>query len=230
VIDYSLIFVTGLLSSLHCIGMCGPIVLAYSLSSGGPKGAWPLHAAYNGGRIISYTLLGAAVGLAGQAFTSLETVGEYVSIAGGGLMVVAGIFLLGLIPVPESFTRWFKRPSGLLSGLFRSTSTYSKLTLGLLTPLLPCGILYAMAIKAATAHSVLGGALTMALFALGMVPALMLMGSFSTIFSARVRKGAEQMAAAAVILMGVILVLRGLDVPYLSWLSAGESSCPCGNR
>lgn len=226
-IDYSLILITGLLSSLHCIGMCGPIVLAYSVTSGGPKGAWTLHAAYNGGRVVSYTLLGAAVGLAGMAFTSLETVGEYVSVTGGGLMILAGVLLLGLLPVPASFTRWFKRPSGLLSRLFRSKTASSKLALGLLTPLLPCGILYAMLIKAATAHSVLGGALTMLLFALGMAPALMLMGSFSSIFSGRVRKGAEQLAAAAVILMGVILVLRGLHVPYLSWFSAGDDPCPC---
>ncbi len=241
-IDLWLVFVTGLLSSLHCIGMCGPIVLAYSLSGGvSASHAVParnsalgrvmgLHVAYNGGRIFSYSLLGALAGIAGMAFSSVQTVGEYVSIVGGAAMVVAGILLLGILPLPSALSR-NKAGGGIAIGLLgrflQSPSLKSKLLLGLLTPLLPCGILYALVVKAAATQHVGYGALTMALFAIGMAPALVLVGSLSSLFSAKVRKGAERLAAVSVILMGVILLLRGFHVPYLAWLTGGGGSDCC---
>ncbi len=231
-IELWLVFVTGVLSSLHCFGMCGPIVLAYSMSGGSPEdgparaGVFKLHAAYNGGRIISYSLMGAVAGLIGMAFSSMKVVGEWVSTVGGGLMILAGILLLGIVPVPQGIAEYFKssRSAKLFGALLRSPSVFSKLALGLLTPLLPCGILYAMALRAAASQDVLNGALIMALFALGMAPALALVGSLSSLFSGRIRKGAEQLAAIAVIVLGVTLMLRGLGVPYLSWFTGGGSS------
>jgi len=239
-IDLSLVFLTGVLSSLHCIGMCGPIVLAYSIAgnrAGGSRaaaGVLGLHGAYNGGRLISYSVLGAIAGFAGMIFGSLRVIGDYVSLVGGVLLILSGIALLKVIPVPARLT------SGLAGtgvakvhgALLRSRSFRSKLALGLLTPLLPCGVLYAVVVKAAATASVWTGALTMALFALGMAPALVLVGSLSSIFSAKARKSAERLAAVTVILMGIVLLLRGLHVPYLSWLNlghGGEGACPaCG--
>jgi len=228
VIDLSLVFVTGLLSSLHCVGMCGPIVLAYSLAGDVPRssarfGGVAIHAAYNSGRILSYALLGAVAGLAGMAFSFVRTAGEYVSIVGGVIMIAAGLALLGLWPAKSDNKAGFmvKGLARVHSALLRSPTVGSKMALGLLTPLLPCGILYAMVVKAAATQSLGYGALTMGLFAVGMSPALMLMGSLSSFFTPKARKRAEQLAAVTVIFLGIMLLLRGFGVPYLSWLSLG---------
>jgi sulfite exporter TauE/SafE len=238
VTDLSLVLVAGVLSSLHCVGMCGPIVLAYSVGGAARTDGEAtstarmlgLHAAYNGGRILSYSLVGALAGVFGMAFASVQTAGEYVSVVGGAVMVLAGLALLGLLPLPAAFVKGTagKGLVRLHGALLGSRSLGSKLALGVLTPLLPCGILYAMVLRAAAEHDMGRGALIMALFAAGMTPALWLMGSFSSVLSARLRKGAERLAAATVILMGILLILRGLHVPYLSWIGlGGDSAANC---
>lgn len=237
-IEYSLIFTAGLLASMHCLGMCGPIVLAYSVAEGGgsrAEGKQPsamrLHAAYNGGRIFSYAILGALAGLLGLTFSSLNIVTEIVAVAGGVIMLLAGLSMFGLLPLPTQLLP--EHASSVLRQLHRALllrrTFASKFSLGLLTPLLPCGILYAMVAKAATTGSIAGGALTMAVFGAGMAPALGLMGSFSSFFSLRLRKGAQQLAAVTIALMGAILILRGLHVPYLAWLTghAAQTAAPC---
>jgi uncharacterized protein len=228
VIDYGLTFLTGLLSSMHCAGMCGIIVLAYSsqkVAAQGSAGSWQLHAAYNGGRILSYAVLGGVMGLAGMALATVEDIAPYVSLVGGIVMVIGGIAMLGIVPLPPTITLGGSGIKKLYTPLLLGTSAKSKLALGLLTPFLPCGVLYAMVVKAATSGSVVHGALTMATFGAGMAPVLMILGSLSSFVSARFRKGAEKFAAITIILMGVILILRGLHVPYLGML-AGEKHCP----
>jgi sulfite exporter TauE/SafE len=233
-IDYGLIFVTGLFTSLHCIGMCGAIVLAYSttpLRTSAASG-FRFHVAYNGGRVLSYALLGAIVGMVGMTLSGFERVAEIVAIVSGAIMIVAGLAMIGVLPIPTTLSLDGNRLGiGKLHGtLMRGSSFGSKFSLGFLTPFLPCGILYAMLAKAATAGSAVNGALTMGVFGLGMAPSLMMLGGVSSFFSAKMRKGAEMLAAVTIIVMGVILVLRGLHVPFLSFVPMGsvggvEHSC-----
>jgi uncharacterized protein len=230
-IEYGVILLTGLLASAHCVGMCGPIVLAYALQKG-PDGkavkSWWMHVAYNSGRIFAYAAVGALVGYFGTMIASLDQWAATVSLVSGVLMILAGIVMLDIIPLPARATN---------SGLFRKAharlllnpSPGSKFLLGLLTPLLPCGVLYAMVGKAAAAGSLAAGAATMAVFGAGMTPGLFALGGLSSLLSARVRKGAERVAAVFVILMGVTLVLRGLHIPFLSGVftapGGGHHSC-----
>lgn len=235
-IDYTLILLTGLLTSLHCVGMCGAIVLAYSTTAGtrtGTSSAFRFipHVAYNGGRILAYALLGGVVGLLGMTLSSYERMGEIISIVGGVIMIVGGLAMLGLLPLPAKLSLSSSGANKLHGKLIRGTSFASKFSLGFLTPLLPCGILYAMLAKAAASGSALNGAATMGLFGIGMAPSLMLLGGFTSFFSAKVRKRAEIITAFAIILMGVTLVLRGLHVPFVSFIpmgggaAAGHHSC-----
>lgn len=229
-IDFGLIFTAGLLASMHCIGMCGPIVLAYStVSVAGGAGvvqtsAVGLHAAYNAGRIIGYSVLGAIAGMIGATLASLNVLTEVIATAGGVVMIIAGLAMLGWLPIPAFMLQG--RGAGLLRKIHKAVlvkrTISGKFSLGLLTPLLPCGLLYAMFVKAATAGSVVAGAATMGVFGLGMAPSLILMGSLSSIISARLRRGTEQLAAVMIILMGIFLVLRGFHVPYLAWMSGGS--------
>ena len=104
-IEIGLVFVTGVLASLHCVGMCGPIVLAYATLDAPSRSIknramFTWHAAYNGGRIMAYATLGAIVGLAGTAINSIKNISEYISITGGLLMVLFGLAMLGILLHP----------------------------------------------------------------------------------------------------------------------------------
>lgn len=235
-IDYGLILLTGVLTGLHCVGMCGAIVLAYSVAPAGVTAgagqAFLKHIAYNGGRIVSYAALGGVIGLIGTSLTWIERAGEVIAIAGGAIMVVGGLAMLGVLPFAS---RWsigglWSGSTRVQGGLLRRRTPGSSLMLGLLTPLLPCGILYAMLAKAATAGSATAGAMTMGVFGAGMAPALMTLGGAASFFSGKVRQRAEMVAACLIILMGVILILRGFHVPYASAfpvLGGGEEHHSC---
>jgi uncharacterized protein len=230
--DYGMVFLAGLLTGLHCAGMCGPIVLAYAVpQSGVPSPAMNAaakHAAYNGGRLLSYLLLGAVMGFAGTSFSWIERAGEVVSIVGGLVMIVGGLAMLGVLPLRSTFSLgglW----SGSVSvqrGLLRRRTVASALSLGLLTPLLPCGLLYAMLAKAATAGSALEGALTMGAFGAGTAPALLTLGGVASLLSSTVKQRAEKLAAVLIVLMGIILLLRGFHVPLVWMHLCGGSEHP----
>jgi hypothetical protein len=230
-IDYGLILLTGVLSSAHCIGMCGAVVLAYSMQPAVVRTpSWLLHAAYNGGRILSYALLGAMVGFAGMMVAPIEHLGEGIAIVGGAVMIVAGMSMLGLLPFGSTVSlggngMFLRRLHGRL---LANPTVASKMSLGALTPLLPCGVLYGMVAKAAVTGSMTEGAVTMALFGAGMAPGLLVLGGLSSVLSARWRDYAGRTAAVAMILMGVVLLLRGFHVPFLSFIPVGvtgEHSC-----
>jgi uncharacterized protein len=227
--DYGMVFLTGLLTGLHCVGMCGPIVLAYSVPGSedvnrGMMGALK-HLAYNGGRVVSYMLLGALLGLAGTSLGWIARAGEIISIAGGILMIVGGLAMLGLLPFASrlSLGSLWSGSGSVQRGLLKRRTAVSALALGLLTPLLPCGVLYAMLAKAATAGGAWEGALTMGAFGIGTAPALLTLGGVASLLSLKVRQRAEIIAACLIIFMGIILLLRGFHVPFVWMLPIGGS-------
>ncbi len=232
-IEYGLIFVTGALASLHCVGMCGAVVLAYSMQSqsgetperGGAARGIIRHGAYNGGRVLSYAALGALLSAAGLRLAWVKNAGEYLSIGAGVVMIVAAIAMLGWVSIPARVSIGGGLLTRLHARVLRGTSPAHTLALGLLTPLLPCGLLYGMLAKAAAADTVGAGALTMAVFGLGMTPSLVALGGFSSLFSARFRRGAERLAAVSIMLMGIVLLLRGLHVPFPGIVEPQGASC-----
>ena len=234
-IEYGVIFLTGALASLHCIGMCGAVVLAYStqvqagVRTRGSRVAAEIlrHGTYNGGRVLSYAALGALLSAAGLRLVWVKNAGDYVSIAAGIVMVLAGVAMLGWLRIPARISLGGGSPlaTRLHARLLRGGSPGRTLALGLLTPLLPCGMLYGMLAKAAAAETIGGGALTMALFALGMTPSLSALGGFSSLFSTRMRRGAERLAAVSMVLMGIVLLLRGLHIPFLGIVEPQGADC-----
>ncbi|HTY58146.1 MAG TPA: sulfite exporter TauE/SafE family protein [Bacteroidota bacterium] len=230
-IEYGLIFLTGALASLHCIGMCGAVVLAYSARGAAAApglrfGAGLLrHGTYNGGRVIAYAALGALLSAAGLRLAWVKNAGDYVAIGAGIVMVVAGAAMLGWVSIPARIAIGGGAVTRLHARVLKGATPAHTLALGLLTPLLPCGLLYGMLARAAAAESVGAGALTMAVFALGMTPALGALGGFSSMFSARLRKGAERLAAVSIILMGIVLLLRGLHIPFLGIVEPQGAAC-----
>lgn len=229
--DFSLSFLAGLLGSLHCVGMCGAIVLAYSTQHSDLTGlrkqavagavtvaSVPAHAVYNAGRVLSYTLVGALAGFLGSMITSIREAGVWVAIVCGVAMVIAGLLMLDLVPrlnvwSPGEHT-WLRRLHlTSVADLLALRSLESKFYVGFLTPFLPCGLLYSMFLKAASSASAFDGAVTMLLFALGSVPALLITGVISTYAGIKLRFYANRLAAMTIIVMGALMIMRGADVP-----------------
>jgi uncharacterized protein len=213
----------GFVGSLHCLGMCGPLVMAYSLHirplGGGPTEVSSLlskglshHIAFHLGRLAAYGLLGAlAAGFAhlmgfNHFFSDLRS---GVTFGGGILMVLFGLVLLKVIPlrVPSmGGGSFFSRP---FPALFQSQSLPSKLALGVAAGFLPCMLSWAMIIKAATTQNPIMGFLTMAFFGLGTVPVLFFTGFSASLLTLKIRFFGERVAAFSVIAMGFILLFKG---------------------
>lgn len=236
--ELTIIFGFGLLSSLHCLQMCGPLVVSYSLALGNRRagGPWLAHLGYHGGRILTYTMLGGIAGLTGQTLRlvgDLAGVENVVAMVTGGLMLVAGLLMLDLIPhrMLERFDL-LRLSSRLLQPLGRriaSPSAASKFGLGLMMGFLPCGLIYAALIKAMSTGEVLDGAATMAAFGLGTATSLLGLGLFSSTFSRRLSRfnaGAwgTRVTAISVMLLGAVLLYRGA-APLLWINQPGDPGC-----
>jgi hypothetical protein len=215
-------FVTGLISSVgHCLGMCGGIVAIYSARRPALAGAnpglgtrvaslLPVHV----GRITTYALLGAAMGAAGAI---LEQVGGLVgwqgalSLVVGIVMLLIGLSLLGVLPPIEvALASLTGSPMGRMKGLFGNASAWSSLAIGLLWGLLPCGLVFAMLVNAASTQTIWGGALTMIAFGLGTIPTLLGFGLASGALAPQLRGRLMQIAALIIFLFGAQMILRGL--------------------
>jgi hypothetical protein len=215
-------FMLGLVSSLHCVQMCGPIVLSYSVAVSQlqekASAVSPLlrnHLAYNAGRILTYGALGAVAGIAGGELGLLGRLAgltHVLAIVAGALMIVVGISMLGIIPSSLLASRLFRIPSSFprrIGKLVSASGSGNRFLLGLALGFLPCGLIYAALLKAMATGSALAGAATMLAFGLGTAGALLALGMFSSAIRLRLNRWGSQLAAAGVTLMGVLLLWRG---------------------
>jgi sulfite exporter TauE/SafE len=227
VVDFLVPLFVGFAGSLHCLGMCGPLAMAYSLHirtaekepvAGAPALWWKgisHHTAFHLGRILTYGFLGGLAASLAQLTDFSRFFSGFrsgITLGGGILMILFGLVLLKVVPVPlfslpsfGSKSFWQK----IFPPLFQSRRLASKLALGLATGFLPCMLSWAMVVKGATTQHPLPGFLTMVFFGLGTVPALFLAGLSASMLSMRTRFLGERVAAASVIAMGLILIFKG---------------------
>lgn len=210
----------GLLGSLHCIGMCGPIALA--LPGHGASRVRMLigRMLYNGGRVITYTLLGVAAGLVGQLirFASLQQ----------ALSIAAGVAILLAVLLPSRAARRFLpgniteriwiRVRNLAGPLLRSHTMGGLFSIGLLNGLLPCGLVYVALAGATATGGVLRGALFMTLFGLGTVPVMLATSLSGPLLGRRIRRTLNRLLPVGAVVLAALLILRGmsLGIPYVS--------------
>ena len=220
-------FLIGLFGSLHCLGMCGPLVIAYSLHIKTPEpraivlnpSPWARgfshHLAYHFGRLTTYGILGAlAAGLVNIAgFNLFLNFRGGAILVGGLLIILMGLMFLKVIPLSGTLARFSLAPSSLwdrwLPPLFQSPGPISKIGLGLAGGLLPCCLSGSMLIKAATTENMAQGFMTMAAFGLGTVPALLAAGISASLLTLRTKIIGERIAALSVIAMGLMLIFQG---------------------
>lgn len=218
--EFAAIFALGLVSSVHCVQMCGPIVLSYSLPLAKMAGRQQMllaHAAYNIGRITTYAALGAVAGVAGGGLnivSRLAGVANGARICAGLALIVMAVVISGALPQTGLVQ------IGPTGGILRVTGRFllspqplSKLRLGLVLGFLPCGLVYAALLKSVETGTAAGGALTMVAFGLGTALTL---ASFGIVFSAaglRAGRWSHALSAASVALMGAFLLWRGFAGP-----------------
>ncbi|MFB3813857.1 MAG: sulfite exporter TauE/SafE family protein [Terriglobales bacterium] len=223
-LDFLLMFTLGLVSSLHCAQMCGPIVLSYSvaLNRAAPAGTGrfsPLvfnHLAYNAGRTLTYSILGAAAGLLGSSvglLGRLTGLGSMLALITGSLMVLIGLVMFGLLPGSRllanralQFTSRILKPFGRF---MESPGSGNRFLLGLGFGLLPCGVLYAALLKSAATGSMLQGALSMLAFGAGTASSLLTIGLFCSTLRGRFPRWNAPLVAAGITAMGLLLLWRG---------------------
>lgn len=216
--DFYLILAFGFVSSLHCVQMCGPVVLTYSVAANTGSARRPLlglHLAYNAGRTITYMLLGAVAGLAGGAMGwvgRLAGIENVAAIMAGAAMVLTAIAMLGY---GIKIKGWggFALPGRLLrpaGKLISDPSASAKFGLGLLMGFLPCGLIYAALMKAIGVATPAAGALTMLAFGMGTSVALVVVGLGSSAATRKVARWGTTISAITVLVMGAILIARGV--------------------
>lgn len=219
-IDFVIILTTAFLGSVgHCIGMCGGIVVAYSSTKIDQENAWwqqlSSHLAYNMGRVVTYTMLGAFFGLIGGVIAFTPTTKGVLFLLTGVLMVLAGLSLLGNLKFLNSAEfsisklAWYQNS---FRKLISSKSYTSFFLLGMLNGIIPCGLVYSFAIFAASTASPLWGALVMATFGLATIPALFFLGTVTKFLQqGSMRDVMMKLASLLVIFYGVYTLYKGYN-------------------
>jgi len=224
--DLSLALLLGLLGSLHCAAMCGPLMLALPVAAGGAGRFAAGRIVYQLGRVATYCALGLIAGLVGKSLL-LTGIQRWLSIV-LGVAILLGFFLSKKAAVSAPavrFVMWLK--SAMSTQLRRRT--FSSLTLlGLLNGLLPCGLVYVALAAAVTQQNVLSAVAFMAVFGAGTLPVMLAASLSGKCLPLSLRTRLRGAIPLGIILLAALLVLRGLSlgIPYVSPdLAAGGSGC-----
>jgi len=222
---YGLIFVVGLLTSLHCIAMCGGIVLSQGIKKRDEQAEGDLAALsgparfrtrllpsllYNGGRVVSYTIIGGLVGALGSLFSLSTALKGAMPVIAGAFMLFLGVRMLGIIPWLSRLT--LRLPGSWGEKLSASASRRGPFVVGLLNGLMPCGPLQTMQVYALGTGSMFAGALSMFLFSLGTVPLLLGFGAISSLLSAKFNRRMLKASGVLVMVLGLVMFTRGMSL------------------
>lgn len=211
---YGLLFVVGLLTSLHCIAMCGGIVLSQAGTTAAPKpgaGARLVPSLlYNAGRIVSYTVIGGIVGSLGSLFSLSTALKGAMPVVAGAFMLFLGVRMLGIIPWLSRLKVRFPGIGG--SRLASAAAGRGPFVIGLLNGLMPCGPLQTMQVYALGTGSLFAGALSMFVFSVGTVPLLLGFGAISSFLNAKFNRRMVMASGVLVAALGLVMFTRGLNL------------------
>lgn len=215
-------FLLGLGTSLHCVSMCGPLVLTYAVK-GAENGSWwgkvTPNLAYQAAKTVSYMLVGLVLGAVGAAI-DIDALRPYIMFLAGAFMIVLGLGMTGRVPWAAKLSP--RPPAWLMSIIARlrrksvadeqrgASSLATPVFFGLLTGLLPCGPLMAAQVSAAASGSPVSGALGMAAFALGTAPLMVAFGTAGSLIPRAWKQRMMVALAVGVMLFGLVFINRGL--------------------
>lgn len=213
---YGMLFVIGLLTSVHCVAMCGGICISQCVPQNTKNDKMNKIAAlrpsvlYNLGRVISYTLIGGIVGAIGSVVSFSGTTKGFVQIFAGVFMVIMGLNMLNIFPELRKFN--IRMPKIFAKNIYTKRYNRSPLYIGLLNGLMPCGPLQAMQLYALSTGSPVKGAISMFLFSLGTVPLMFLFGAISSFLTKKFTAKMLTVSAILVIVLGVFMFNNGVGL------------------
>lgn len=211
---YGMLFMIGLLTSVHCVAMCGGICLsqcvpqnAYRKGTGGTKTTLRPSILYNLGRVLSYTLIGGIIGMLGSVISFTGTMKGMVQILAGAFMVIMGLNMLSIFPWLRKFNP--RMPKVFAKKIHIQQKSNRPFYIGLLNGLIPCGPLQAMQLYALSTGNPLEGAFSMFLFSIGTVPLMFAFGAFSSFLSKKFTSKMMSVSAILVMVLGVFMFRSG---------------------
>lgn len=220
----------GLVGSLHCLGMCGPIVLALPRQGRGAHASAML-VAHHLGRSLTYATMGLVAGALGHGL-SLAGFQKGLSIGMGLvlLLALAGQTIRWRVPLPSTYVKFVASIKSGMSRRFHSGGVGTRLVFGALNGLLPCGLVYTALAAALATGSAFSGALFMFLFGLASAPALVALSVGGWHAGDAIRPFLRRAAPTLTFVFGVLFVVRGLGlgIPYLSPGDASNGGATAG--
>ena len=203
----------GIVGSLHCVGMCGPIIMSIPWSNTQKSLQISL---YHVGRATTYAIMGALVGGVGQLFLPKD-LGVWPALISGSVLVL--VFLAQSFPRVLQNNRF---PASSIARFFRSflkmDSVFSRFFMGMVNGILPCGMVYSALAVAILYHNALNSGLFMFLFGIGTSPLLVLLSRIKMYLSKYPFFKREKTIRFALLILGLLIILRGanLGIPMIS--------------
>jgi len=213
----------GLVSSLHCVGMCGPLALSLPMQHLNRMQQVVAMVLYNAGRVITYSFIGLLLGIAGRSLY-LAGLQQWFSVIAGLVMLMLAIRLLFLkkVVTPNWLQFFYGGILRIMGRFLQPQRPVAYLLPGIANGFLPCGMVY-LALAGALSTSQPGkSVLFMFLFGVGTVPAMLFMGLMSWRIKLSIRQHWKQVMPFIVAGMAFLLILRGLNlgIPFISPIMA----------
>lgn len=213
-------FILGLLGSLHCVGMCGPIAFMLPVDRTNSVKKVSQIAIYHFGRLLAYSIIGLFFGIVGK---SLYIFGlqQQLSIIIGVVMIVLVLIpykTLGKYNLSRPLNRVISKVKSALGQALKKKTADTFLTIGFLNGFLPCGLVYMAVFGAVATGSLLNGSVYMLLFGLGTIPLMTTAIYLGKFLNATVKQRIQKAIPVFVVIIGALFILRGLGlgIPYLS--------------
>lgn len=212
--------ILGLLGSLHCVGMCGPIAFMLPVDRSNSFRKVSQIGIYHFGRLLAYSIIGLVFGLVGKSF-SLFGIQQQLSIIIGILMIVIVLLpqnVIGKYNLTKPLYKAISKVKSSLGKALKKKTADTFLTIGFLNGFLPCGLVYMAVFGSIATGSLLDGSLYMVLFGLGTIPLMTTVIYLGKFLNSTIKQRIQKAIPVFVVVIGLLFILRGLGlgIPYLS--------------
>jgi len=210
----------GLLGSLHCIGMCGPIAFMLPVDRSNSLKKILQISSYHLGRLLAYGTIGLLFGILGKSL--------YIFGLQQRLSIIIGILMIVIILIParifnkynfsKPLYRFISKVKTALGKALKKKTADTFLTIGFLNGFLPCGLVYMAVFASLAMQNAIQSSLYMILFGFGTIPLMTSAIYFGKLINTRIKRGIQKAIPIFVVLIGLLFILRGLGlgIPYLS--------------
>ncbi|MBW6451907.1 MAG: sulfite exporter TauE/SafE family protein [DPANN group archaeon] len=210
--SYGLLFLVGIMTGFHCVGMCGGFVVSYTAKDAqNGVSSYKSHFKYGSGKLISYTVMGALFGLLGSIIAFTPMMRGVAGIIAGLFLILYGLKMLNIFPSLRKFSIRMPKSLSRFIGKEESKNASNPFVIGLLNGLmLACGPLQAIYIMAAGSGSMIEGAKLLFVFALGTLPVMLGFGYITSKISLKMTHNILKASGLIVMLLGIFMLNNGL--------------------